>query len=408
MAENDPLWAQYLASGHPRVGSQGDRSPDMDKFEPTNAEEAAWVAAFAREHGGRPPAYEDYYDKQWSMDFAGQHQRGPSLDDWRIHYYVKYRDNDPYTAASRVSFETGKKVTPAQPVWTYQDTYGPWGRPEQRGGGPTGGGPAPLSPSPISPTTPSTLPQMRSPLIGDPYLDPGMGTGVPGRILPPSPPASNRYRIPPGLDAYTMEMDALVQGLLGTSRVGPGATGMGPGSPAEALEAARLTGGRPIPTPPPDIPFTQDLEQYISSAPIRTPGPYLAGGMLVGDTEPMGRGRTFADWLELPEGPMAPPTPPPPIPRGMVPGPYANEMPPPMRTAGPFNLYRAAGEYLAEPYIPTPRIPGQDWLEEQVRGAPGALLENAQYWPRRTWEEVMIPILMEREEALRRRREQGR
>lgn len=136
------------------VRSQGDRprdNGDDDNFQPQSSDDARWAAAFAGEHNGNAPKYEDYYDRLWSIGFARQQDRSPTLNDWRTHYYVKYAGNEPDHAVERVRYETRVfDWEPAQPLAVYQDEYGPWNvkRPKAKekatatggGTGGTGGG----------------------------------------------------------------------------------------------------------------------------------------------------------------------------------------------------------------------------------------------------------------------------
>ena len=112
------------------VRSQGDRPRDNgqdDNFVPQSQDDARWAGAFANEHDGKGPKYEDYYDRLWSIGFARQQDRSPTMNDWRAHYYVKYDDNEPDRAVNRVRYETRDfEWEPAQPLAVYQDKHGPW------------------------------------------------------------------------------------------------------------------------------------------------------------------------------------------------------------------------------------------------------------------------------------------
>jgi hypothetical protein len=83
------------------VASQG-RVNDIELY---NGPEKGWANAFARQHDGHMPTWEDRADAEWGASFAEATGKAPELNDWRTHFYVKYAGRDPEVARNIVRYE---------------------------------------------------------------------------------------------------------------------------------------------------------------------------------------------------------------------------------------------------------------------------------------------------------------
>jgi hypothetical protein len=201
------------------VGSQ-ERDSNMAIYD---GPDKAWARAFARQHDETAPTWEDYYDRLWSEDFARINSRPPTLNDWRMHYYVKYKGNDIETAESRVRYETADPgFRRVQADYSYEDKYGPHSvsmpsttkpsvQPTAGSGAGGGGGyassPAKTTSSPVSRT------DFATPTSGvEQGLDPGtspvptMQTRLAAAGIGPTDPLDMQYRM--GLEGLPQNQPA--------------------------------------------------------------------------------------------------------------------------------------------------------------------------------------------------------
>lgn len=294
------------------VKSQGNRPRDngkYDDFQPQSQDDARWAYAFAGEHNGNAPKYEDYYDRLWSIGFARQQDRSPTLNDWRTHYYVKYDDNEPDRAVNRVRYETRDfEWEPAQPLAVYTDKHGPWDvdRPKAKvkekaattggGGGGTGVVRAataqPLFRGSFGPATRSTPPldEMMGPTLPIPSA-----SGSRSLVARGANPLSDWQRGDPGSTGLAYPGDSPLnfdwRGPGARYRVNPNYV---PGPPSPAWQQANMPGPR-------DLTFVQpNLEQdaYPFTAYMQ---PEQAPPSVTGATAMRG-GRYFTPLVNLNQG----------------------------------------------------------------------------------------------------------
>jgi len=139
---------RWHGSTYPYVRSQ-EREQDLYEYD---GPDKRWAAAFASQHGGEGPTWEDYYDKLWSEQFARINGRPPEMNDWRVHYYVKYMGNEPEQAEARVRYETGNQGFNRATDYSYKDTFGP----DSIKVGSTGGATTPKATTPTKAATTGT------------------------------------------------------------------------------------------------------------------------------------------------------------------------------------------------------------------------------------------------------------